>query len=95
MTQLNPFLKDKQGKTIQLHQLSYITGIAPSLLLEIFSGKGGYGLKKSVYLSMICRQQKYDFPPETFMSSKDLRVLNYILESVCKIKLEPYNPLIE
>jgi hypothetical protein len=94
MTQLNPLLKDKQGKTIQLHQLSYITGISPSLLIEILSGKKGYGIKKSVYLSMICKQQGYDFPPETFMSSQDLKLLNYILEDICKIEIKPYNPLL-
>lgn len=91
--QLNPLLKDKQGKTLLLHQLAYITGISPTLLLEIFAGKKGYGIKKSVYLSMICNQYGYDFPVETFLSNQDLKILNYILEAMCKTELKPYNPL--
>jgi len=88
-------LKDQQGKKIRLHELSYITGIDSLNLLEILGKKKGFGIKKAVYLSMLCEQYGYDFPVETFINSQDLKMINHILEKKCGIRLEPYNPLVE
>lgn len=89
----NLLLTDKDGKKVKLYVLANKLQINEMKLLKIFDGEEGYSLRKAVWLSTLCSLIGYNFPPETFMSLKEIEVLNKYLKT-WGIQTKKYNPLV-
>lgn len=92
MNTLNLILRDKNNKTIPLYRMSAKLMIPELRLYNILTGKTGYTLSNALKLSHALSLMGYDFPPETFMSDKEIATLNMYLKR-WGIQTKKYNPI--